>query len=85
MFQEVLESRLRAIEEEITRLLNLCAEVSEPDQQDNYLRLAQDLQREARELRAQIKKETQPTSFTGREFRAKKSYFVASGQYSQHL
>jgi hypothetical protein len=85
MFQEALESRLRAIEDEITRLLRLSAEVGETEQQDNYLRLAQDLQREARELRSQIKKETQPKSSAGRESRAKKSCFVLSGLHSQGL
>lgn len=79
MFQDALESRLRAIEEEISRLLKLSAEVSEPDRQDDYLRLAQDLQREAREVRAEIKKQpkplTRPKSHL-RESRVKNSDFV---------
>jgi hypothetical protein len=83
MFHEGLESRLRIIEQEIMRLVRLSAEVSEPDQQDNYLRLAQDLQREARELRTEIKKQTEPKlpaagDFRFREPRAKNSHVVLS-------
>jgi hypothetical protein len=83
MFQEALESRLKAIEEEITRLLKLSAEISDPDAQDNHLRLAQDLQREARDLRAEIRKQAQPKPSAARgprfrEYRAKDSYLILS-------
>jgi hypothetical protein len=63
MFAEALASRLRVIEEEILRLTKLATEASDTAQQDNYLGLAQDLQREARELRLQIKRlSTQPAA-----------------------
>lgn len=68
-----------ALETEIMRLVNLGAEVSESDRQDDYLRQAQDLQREVRDLRAEIKK--QPRPLTGpkphfREPRVKNSDFA---------
>ena len=62
---EALEARLRIVEEEILRLTNLAAGSSDPEQQDNYYRLAQDLQRETRELRLQIKKPSGSAQFAG--------------------
>jgi hypothetical protein len=53
---EALEARLRIVEEEILSLTNLAAGSPDPKQQDNYYRLAHDLQRDTRELRLQIKK-----------------------------
>jgi hypothetical protein len=76
MFDEALESRLRAIEEEITRLLRLSVDASEPDRQDDYLRLAQDLQREARGLRAEINKQSETKPSTRRESRTRSSCLV---------
>jgi hypothetical protein len=55
---EAFQDRLKALEEvlekEILRVTNLAAESPDPRQQDNYYRLAQDLQREARDLRRRI-------------------------------
>lgn len=56
MIAEALESRLRVLEEEILHLAQVASQSPDPVQQDNYLRLAQDLQHEARELRLQIRK-----------------------------
>lgn len=81
MFQEALESRSRAIEEEITRLLKLSAEANEPREQDNYLRLAQDLQREVRELRAEIKKLTQRGPSASCEPRPKSSFCMDAASH----
>jgi hypothetical protein len=57
-----LEARLKVLEDEILRLVRLAAETSDRDQQDNYWRLAQDLGREARELRLQIRKLSQSST-----------------------
>jgi hypothetical protein len=51
---EDLQARLKVLEEEIVRLIKLASQASDNDKQDNYYRLAQDVQREARELRAEI-------------------------------
>ncbi len=51
---EALQDRLAVLEKEILRITNLASELPDPRQQDNYYRLAQDLQREARDLRRQI-------------------------------
>ncbi len=59
---EALQARLKVIEDEILRVTNLAAEESETVAQDNYWRLAQDLQREARELRLQIAKTAEPSA-----------------------
>jgi hypothetical protein len=56
MFTEALEERLKVLEDEILRLAKLASESSDKSQQDNYWLLARDLQREARDLRAQIKR-----------------------------
>ncbi len=56
MLTEALQSRLKVLEEEILRLTEQASQSSEKSEQDNYWRLAQDLQREARELRSQIRK-----------------------------
>jgi hypothetical protein len=53
---EAFESRLRILEEEILRLSKLAAEYVDQSEQDKCWLLAQDLQREARELRSEIKK-----------------------------
>ncbi len=53
---EALQTRLNVLEDEILHLAKLAAEASETVEQDNYWHLAQDLQREARELRLQIRK-----------------------------
>jgi len=49
-----LQARLQVLENEILRLTKLAAQEPGQTQQDNYWRLAQDLQREARALRAEI-------------------------------
>ena len=77
MFREALESRLRVIEEEITRLLRLSAEAGAPGEQDDYLRLAQDLQREARELRMEINRQTRPQPAVTNESNPKNSFFIS--------
>jgi hypothetical protein len=52
---EALQDRLKVLEDEILRLINLASQSSDRSQQDNYWLLARDLQREARNLRVQIK------------------------------
>jgi hypothetical protein len=61
MLTEALESRLKLLEEEIQRLTNLASQTPEKDQQENHWLMAKDLQREAQELRAQIRRSSQPT------------------------
>jgi hypothetical protein len=56
MVVEALQARLKFLEDEILRFTKLAAQANETVEQDNYWRLAQDLQREARELRSQIAK-----------------------------
>jgi TolA-binding protein len=56
MLTEALQSRLRVLEDEILRLARLASQETETTRQDDHLRLAQDLNREARELRSQIRK-----------------------------
>lgn len=54
MLLESLHARLKVLEEEILRLTKLASQASDNDQQDNYYGLAQDVQREARQLRSEI-------------------------------
>src|ERR1700679_381135 len=54
MVVEALQTRLKVIEDEIPRLAKAGSQESEKDHQDNLWHLAHDLQREARELRAEI-------------------------------
>ena len=61
MIAEALQSRLKVLEDEILRLTKLAAQSSGQVDQDKYWRLAQDLQREARELRSEIRKLSPPT------------------------
>ena len=49
-----MQARLGVIESEIVRLTNLASRTEDQDQQEKYWALAQDLQREAREVRAEI-------------------------------
>ncbi|MFZ0291581.1 MAG: hypothetical protein WB616_22935 [Candidatus Sulfotelmatobacter sp.] len=56
MLVEALQARLKVLEDEILRLTKQASQAPEKIQQDNYWRMAQDLQREARELRVQIRK-----------------------------
>ena len=56
MVVEALQARLKFVEDEILRFTKLAAQANETVEQDNYWRVAQDLQREARELRSQIAK-----------------------------
>jgi hypothetical protein len=51
---ESLQSRLEILEQEILRLTKQASQSSETIEQDNCYLLAQDLQREAREVRSQI-------------------------------
>ncbi len=53
---EALEARLKVLEDEILRLTKLASQTQDQRQQDTYLRLAQDLQHEARSVRAEIEK-----------------------------
>jgi hypothetical protein len=55
MLVEALQSRLTALEEEILRVTELASAAAGKDDQDNHWRLAQDLQREARALRKEIR------------------------------
>ncbi len=59
---EALQTRLKVLEDEILRLAKLAAQASETVEQDNYWHLAQDLQREARELRLQIVKKAESST-----------------------
>ena len=59
MLVDALPARLKVLEDEIVRLPKLAAEAVDQSLQDNYWRLAQDVQREARQLRSEIWKETQ--------------------------
>jgi predicted DCC family thiol-disulfide oxidoreductase YuxK len=54
MAVEALQTRLKVVEDEILRLAKAGSQESEKAQQDNLWHLARDLQREARELRAEI-------------------------------
>ena len=56
MLVEALQARLKVLEDEILRLTKQASQAPEKIQQDNCWRMAQDLQREARELRVQIRK-----------------------------
>jgi hypothetical protein len=56
MISEALEARLKLLEDEIVRITELASQSPDHVQQDNYWCLAKDLQREARELRLQIRK-----------------------------
>ncbi|MGD0986249.1 MAG: hypothetical protein ABR874_00475 [Candidatus Sulfotelmatobacter sp.] len=77
MFLEALESRLKVIEEEILRLTKLAAQSGNTEEQENHLRLAQDLQREARELRLEIRNRSQPAETAAEGARLKKSLLAA--------
>ncbi len=59
---EALQSRLRVLEEEILRLIKLASLAEDQVVQDNYWRLAQDLQMEARELRSVLRKISEESS-----------------------
>ncbi|MGA7909417.1 MAG: hypothetical protein WCA16_18565 [Candidatus Sulfotelmatobacter sp.] len=61
MVVEALQARLKVLEEEILRLTKLASQSPDAEQQDNHWRLAQDLQREARELRAEIRRRSGST------------------------
>ncbi|HXO34311.1 MAG TPA: hypothetical protein VN901_18340 [Candidatus Acidoferrales bacterium] len=56
MFVEALQARLKVLDDEILRLTMLASEAPDKRQQEHYWDLARDLQREARELRSEIKK-----------------------------
>lgn len=56
MVVQALQALLKFLEDEILRFTKLAAQANETLEQDYYWRLAQDLQREARELRSQIAK-----------------------------
>jgi hypothetical protein len=59
---EALEGCLKVLEEEILRLTKLASESTDLANQENYWRLAQDLQRAARETRLQIKRICDPAT-----------------------
>jgi len=52
---EALQARLKVLEDEILRLTKLASQANDTVQQDNYWGLAQELQREARALRLEIR------------------------------
>jgi hypothetical protein len=60
MLTEALQSRLEVLEDEILSLTRRASQEPETTRQDDHLRLAQDLNREARELRSQIRKISEP-------------------------
>jgi hypothetical protein len=57
-----LRACLQVLEDEILRIAKQASESPDQSVQDNYWHLAQDLQREARELRQQIKKSSEASS-----------------------
>jgi hypothetical protein len=59
---EALESRLRVLEEEMLRLMKQASPAEDQFVQDNYWRLAQDLQIEARELRSVLRRVSEESS-----------------------
>jgi glycine cleavage system regulatory protein len=71
MFLEALESRLKVIEEEILRLTKLAAQSGNTEEQENHL------QREARELRLEIRNRSQPAETAAEGARLKKSLLAA--------
>lgn len=75
---EALQARLKVLEDEILCVTKLAAEAKETLAQDNYWRLAQDLQREARELRLQIAR-TAESSAPDHKSRGPLSSSVPSG------
>lgn len=56
MILEALQDRLKILEDEILHLTDLASRTSDHEQQDAYNHLAEDLQREARALRREIKR-----------------------------
>jgi hypothetical protein len=73
---EALQSRLKVLEDEISRLTKLAAQSSDQVDQDKYWRLAKDLQREARALRGEIAKALsvggQPSTRRGQDLQPKR-------------
>ena len=61
MLVETLQTRLKVLEDEIQRLTDLASKTSEKDQQENHWLMAQDLQRQARDLPSQIMKTSTST------------------------
>ena len=61
MLVEGMQARLKVLEDEIQRLTDLASKTPEKDQQENHWLMAQDLQREARDLRSQIMKTSTST------------------------
>jgi hypothetical protein len=57
---EALQSRLKVLEDETLRLTKLASGAVDKAEQDSYWCFAQDLQREARDLRSQIRKISEP-------------------------
>jgi len=57
-----LRARLQVLEDEILRIAKQASESPDQSVQDNYWDLAQDLQREARGLRLQIKNSSEASS-----------------------
>lgn len=64
MVVEALQTRLKVLEDEILRLAKAGSQETEKAQQDNLWHLAQDLQREARDLRAEIDRASGSTDQT---------------------
>ena len=66
MLLEALRDRLEFIEQEILRLTKRASQAPNQMQQDNDWSLAKDLQREARQLRSEIRKLSEPQDRVGR-------------------
>jgi hypothetical protein len=62
MVVEALQDRLKILEEEILRLAKLASQSPDKIQQDSYWQLARDLQREARNLRFEISRLSEPAA-----------------------
>ncbi len=57
---EALQARLKSLEDEILRLAKLASETDDRKVQQDYLDLAQDLQKDAREIRNQMYRDAEP-------------------------
>lgn len=56
MFTKALQARLKVLDDEILRLINLASRAPDRVEQDKHILLAQDIQREARTVRAELQK-----------------------------
>jgi len=56
MFTKALQARLKVLDYEILRLINLASRIPERAEQGKHILLAHDLQHKARTVRAELKK-----------------------------